>query len=60
MPHSTELNFIIKYLREYKFTFETALAHETGGPGVLFAEKTNGRKSCDTVSLTLFYNFSSL
>jgi hypothetical protein len=34
MPHNAELIFIIEYLREYKFIFETALAHESGGPGV--------------------------
>jgi hypothetical protein len=43
MPHSAEWNFIIEYLREYKF--ETALAHESGDPDVLFAEKNEGRKS---------------
>jgi hypothetical protein len=29
----------IEYLREYEFIFKTALAHESGDPGVLFAEK---------------------
>jgi hypothetical protein len=32
----------IEYLREYKFIFETALAHESGGPGVLIDEKNRG------------------
>jgi hypothetical protein len=39
MRHSAESNLIIEYLREYEFIFKTALAHESGGPGVLFAEK---------------------
>jgi hypothetical protein len=39
MRHSGESIFIIKYLREYKFIFETALAQESGGPGVLIDEK---------------------
>jgi hypothetical protein len=49
MQHSAESNLIIEYLLEYEFIFETALAHESGDPGVLFAEKTEGRKSRDTV-----------
>jgi hypothetical protein len=49
---STELIFIIKYLHEYKFIFKTALAHESGGPGVLIDEKTEVRKSRETVPLT--------
>jgi hypothetical protein len=49
--HSTESIFIIEYLRKYEFIFETALAHESGGPGVLIDEKTEGRKSRDTVPL---------
>jgi hypothetical protein len=44
MRHSGESNFIIEYLREYESTFETALAHESGYPGVLFAEKNQGSK----------------
>jgi hypothetical protein len=39
MRHSAESIFIIEYLREYEFIFETALAHESGGPGVLIDEK---------------------
>jgi hypothetical protein len=39
MRHSAELNLIIECLREYEFLFETALAHESGDQGVLFAEK---------------------
>jgi hypothetical protein len=42
MLHSAEWNFIIEYLREYEFIFETALAHESKDPGVFFAEKKQG------------------
>jgi hypothetical protein len=42
--HSAESIFIIEYLREYEFIFETALAHESGGPGVLIDEKNWGSK----------------
>jgi hypothetical protein len=55
MRHSVESIFIIKYLREYEFIFETALAHESGGPGVLIVEKTEGRKSRETVPLMYCY-----
>jgi hypothetical protein len=51
MRHCAESNLIIEYLRKYKFIFKTALAHELGDPGVLFAEKTEGQKSCETVPL---------
>jgi hypothetical protein len=51
MQHCAESIFIIEYLREYEFIFETALDHESGGPGVLIDEKTEGRKSRDTVPL---------
>jgi hypothetical protein len=44
MRHSAESNSKIKYLREYKFIFKTALAHESGDQGVLFAEKNRGSK----------------
>jgi hypothetical protein len=44
MRHSAESNLIIEYLREYEFIFKTALAHESGDPGVLFAEKNRGSK----------------
>jgi hypothetical protein len=33
MLHSAESNFIIEYLREYEFIFETALAHDQGTQG---------------------------
>jgi hypothetical protein len=49
MSHSAESNLLIKYLREFDFIFKTALAHESGGPGVLFSE---GRKSRKTVPLS--------
>jgi hypothetical protein len=44
MRHSAESNSKIEYLRESEFIFKTALAHESGDPGVLFAEKTRGSK----------------
>jgi hypothetical protein len=44
MRHSTVSNLKIAYLREYEFIFKTALAHESGDPGILFAEKTRGSK----------------
>jgi hypothetical protein len=44
MLHSAELNLKIEYLREYEFIFKTVLAHESGDPGVLFAEKNRGSK----------------
>jgi hypothetical protein len=44
MRHSAESNLKIEYLREYEFIFKTALAHETGDPGVLFAEKNRESK----------------
>jgi hypothetical protein len=42
MWRSTKLIFIIKYFYEYEFIFETALAHESGGPGVMIDEKNQG------------------
>jgi hypothetical protein len=51
MRHGAESNVKIKYLREYKFIFKTALAHESGDPGVLFSEKNEGRKSHEAVPL---------
>jgi hypothetical protein len=44
MRHSAESNLKIEYLREYEFIFKTALAHESGDPEVLFAEKNRGSK----------------
>jgi hypothetical protein len=43
-------NLKIENLREYEFIFETALAHESGDPGVL-PKKIDGRKFRDTVPL---------
>jgi hypothetical protein len=42
MRHGAESNLKIEYLREYEFICKTALAHESGVPGVLFAEKNRG------------------
>jgi hypothetical protein len=39
MHHCAELIFKVGYLREYESTFETALAHESVYPRVLFDEK---------------------
>jgi hypothetical protein len=47
------------YLREYEFIFEMALAHESGGPGVLIDDKTKGRKSRATVPLNTFMYISN-
>jgi hypothetical protein len=44
MRHSAESNSKIEYLREYEFISKTALAHESGDPEVLFAEKNRGSK----------------
>jgi hypothetical protein len=51
MRQGTESNLIIKYLREYKFTFEMALAHESGTPGLLFAGKKQRVKNLVRLSL---------
>jgi hypothetical protein len=51
---------IIKYLREHEFVFETALAHESGGPEILVDEKNDGQKSCDTVPLRCFFNIPGI
>jgi hypothetical protein len=63
MRHSAESNLKIEYLREYEFIFKTALAHESGDPGVLFAEKNRGSKilwDCPFkqrfLHITLLYN----
>jgi hypothetical protein len=53
--HSEESIFIIEYLSEYEFIFETTLAHEAGDTVVLFAEKNEGRKSRGTVPLIYLY-----
>jgi hypothetical protein len=65
MQHSAESIFTIEYLRQYEFIFETALVHESGGPGVLIDEKNskiswhcpfNDRKSAKNKTL----HFSSI
>jgi hypothetical protein len=55
MRHSAESNSKIEYLRKYEFIFKTALTHESGDPEVLFAEKTEGQKSRETVPLSPLY-----
>jgi hypothetical protein len=47
MHHCAESIFIVNYFREYESIFETALAYESVDPGVLFDEKTRGRKYCE-------------
>jgi hypothetical protein len=51
MHHCAESIFKVDYLREYESIFKTALTHESVDPGVLFDEKTRGRKPRETVSL---------
>jgi hypothetical protein len=51
MLHSAKSNFKIEYLLEYEFIFKTALAHESGDPGVLFAEKKPRVKNLIRLSL---------
>jgi hypothetical protein len=48
MQHSAES---IEYLREFESICKTVLAHESGDPGVQFNEKTEGKKSRETVPL---------
>jgi hypothetical protein len=42
------------YLGEFEAEFKKALARESGAQGVLFDEKTEGRKSRDIVPLSFF------
>jgi hypothetical protein len=42
------------YLGEFEAEFKKALARELGAQWVLFEEKTEGQKSCDTVPLKCF------
>jgi hypothetical protein len=51
MRHSAESN-LVEYLREFESIGKTVLAHESGDPGLQFNEKTEGRKSRETVPLT--------
>jgi hypothetical protein len=48
MRHSAESIFGVEFLREFESKFKTALAHESGPPGVPFNE---GQKYRDTVPL---------
>jgi hypothetical protein len=41
------------YLGEFEAEFKKALARESGAQGVLFDEKPEGRKSRDTVPLSI-------
>jgi hypothetical protein len=50
MRHSADR---IELLRKFESIFKTALAHESGNPGVPFNEKNKGRKSRETVLLKL-------
>jgi hypothetical protein len=43
------LSNLIEYLRKFESICETVSAHESGDPGVYFNEKTEGRKSRETV-----------
>jgi hypothetical protein len=46
MRHSAEAIFspnLIEYLREFESICKTVLAHESGGPGVQYNEKNDGR-----------------
>jgi hypothetical protein len=52
MQHSAESIFVVEYLREYESIFETASTLESVDLGLLFDEKTRGRKSRETVPLT--------
>jgi hypothetical protein len=46
----------MELLREFESKFKTALAHESGDPGVPFNEKTKGQKSLETVPLNSYHN----
>jgi hypothetical protein len=56
MRHSEQSIFVIEYLHEIEFTCKTVLAHESGDPGVQFNEKTEARKSRETVPLSIILN----
>jgi hypothetical protein len=56
MHHCAESIFKVDYLRKYESIFETALAHESVHPGVLFDEKIRGKKSRATVPLSAIEN----
>jgi hypothetical protein len=48
---------LIEDLRKFESICKTVLAHESGDPGVQVNEKTEGRKSRDTVPLNLSWPF---
>jgi hypothetical protein len=50
-PRRFSSSNLIEYFCEFESTCKTVLAHESGDPGVQFNEKTEGRKSRDTVPL---------
>jgi hypothetical protein len=55
MRHSTESILFVEFSRRsprIRIYMKTVLAHESGNPGVQFNEKTEGRKSRDTVPLS--------
>jgi hypothetical protein len=58
MQHSAESIFIIEHLREYEFIFETALTHESGGPGESIDEKNWGSKISWHCPFKFVQNFS--
>jgi hypothetical protein len=45
MHHCAKSIFKVGYLREYESIFETALAHESVDPGILFDEKNQRSKT---------------
>jgi hypothetical protein len=49
--HARFLRSNRSYLGEFEAEFKKALARESGAKGVLLDEKTEGRKSRDTVPL---------
>jgi hypothetical protein len=51
MHHCAESIFTVDFLREYESIFETALAHESVGPGVLFDKKKPAVKNIVLLSL---------
>jgi hypothetical protein len=55
--HAVSLIFAFEnrsYLGEFEAELEKALARESGAQRILFDEKTEGRKSRDTVPLRVF------
>jgi hypothetical protein len=57
MRHSAESIFssnLMEYGMEFESICKTVLDHESGDPWVQFNEKTEGRKSRDTVPLSSY------